>query len=265
MFYGKIIGGLIGLLVAGGIGLVLGLAVGHAFDRGLVSTLKSGSPGNIGRIKASFFETTFLLSGHLAKADGRVSQQEIEHTELIFQQMNLSAEQRTLAIDLFRKGAASEFSVEPVIASFLRVCGHQRQLHQTLLQFLVSLAMADQRIEPGEQAALRQIAALLGVSAGRLDQLLRMARAQEQFQGHEGHTAAPPGTSLGDAYAALGVTKNVSDKELKQAYRRRISENRPDKLIARGVPEDMIKLATERSQEIQGAYDMIRKTRPQMR
>jgi len=61
------------------------------------------------------------------------------------------------------------------------------------------------------------------------------------------------------------VEQNVSDRELKQAYRRRISENHPDKLIAKGVPEDMIKLATGRSQEIQAAYEMIRKTRPQMR
>jgi len=61
------------------------------------------------------------------------------------------------------------------------------------------------------------------------------------------------------------VEPGVSDRELKQAYRRRISENHPDKLIARGVPEAMIKVATERSQEIQAAYEMIRKTRPEMR
>ena len=80
MFYGKLVGGLIGLLVAGVIGLLLGALVGHAFDRGLAKTLKFGSPENIQRIKESFFETTFVLSGHLAKADGHVSRQEIDHT-----------------------------------------------------------------------------------------------------------------------------------------------------------------------------------------
>jgi DnaJ like chaperone protein len=44
-----------------------------------------------------------------------------------------------------------------------------------------------------------------------------------------------------------------------------MSENHPDKLMARGVPEDMIKIATERSQEIQAAYEMIKRTRPDMR
>ena len=265
MFYGKVIGVLIGLMAGGIFGLILGVAVGHAFDRGLMATLKFGSPENIERIKTSFFETTFLLSGYVAKSDGRVSEQEIKHTELVFDQMKLGAEQRAKAIELFRKGAAEDFQIEPVLSAFLQVCGSQRQLQQTLLMFLVSLAMADQRIESGEKAALERIAITIGFGAARLEQLLRMASAQEHFHGREGGYAAQPGTSLDDAYTALGVEKTVSDRDLKQAYRRRMSENHPDKLIAKGVPEDMVKLATERSQEIQAAYEMIKKTRPNMR
>lgn len=264
MFYGKVIGGLIGLMAAGIVGLVIGVAVGHAFDRGLLATLRFGAPENIERIKKSFFETTFLLSGFVAKADGRVSEQEIEHTEQIFQHMNLDQEQRKRAIDLFRQGAAAGFEPRPVISDFLLVCGPQRQLQQTLLLFLISLAMADQKLEPTEKAALESIAVMMGFGSSRLEQLLRMAQAQEHFHGENGYVAQP-GTSLEDAYAALGVEKNVSDRELKQAYRRRMSENHPDKLMARGVPEDMIKLATERSQEIQAAYEMIKRTRPDMR
>ena len=61
------------------------------------------------------------------------------------------------------------------------------------------------------------------------------------------------------------MSSSVGDKELKRAYRKLMSENHPDKLIAKGVPEDMIKLATERSQDIQAAYEMIKSTRPAMR
>lgn len=264
MIYGKIIGGLLGLLVGGIFGLVIGVFVGHIFDKGLASTLKFGSPENIQRIKASFFETTFLLSGHVAKADGRVSEQEIEHTELIFNQMGLNAEQRKEAIALFRKGAEPDFQLAPTVSAFLQTCGPRRQLQQTLLLFLVSLALADQKIEPAEHAALQRIATLMGYGTERLEQLLRMAQAQEHFHGQGGFTAQP-GTSLDDAYMALGVSRDVGDRELKRAYRKLMSEHHPDKLIARGVPEDMIKLATERSQEIQAAYEMIRRTRPDMR
>jgi len=264
MFFGKVIGGLLGLLVAGPLGLLIGVLVGHAFDSGLVATLRFASPGNIARIKTSFFETTFLLSGHIAKADGRVSEREIKHTELVFEQMKLTPEQRKRAIELFRQGAASDFRVEPVVSDFLEACGPQRQLQQTLLLFLISLAMADQQMASTERAALQRIATLMGFAVAELERLLRMAQAQEHFHGADGYTAQP-GTSLDDAYAALGVTREASDRELKQAYRRRMSENHPDKLIARGVPEDMVRLATERSQEIQAAYEMIRKTRPAIR
>ena len=261
MFFGKVIGGLLGLLVAGPLGLILGVIVGHMFDRGLVTSLKYASPENVRRIKTSFFETTFLLSGHLAKADGHVSEQEIQHTEQVFRQMALSDEQRRRAIELFRQGAAADFQVEPTISAFLQACGHQRQLQQALLLYLVSLAMADQHLDAAEHSALQRIASLLGYGVDQLEQLLRMARAQEHFHSGDEFTAQP-GTSLEDAYAALGVTRDVSDRELKQAYRRRISENHPDKLIAKGVPEHMVKLATERTQEIQAAYDMVKRTRP---
>ena len=260
MFYGKLVGGLLGWLVGGVIGLIVGVMVGHAFDRGLVTTLKFASPENIQRIKKSFFETTFLLSGYLAKADGRVSREEIAHTEQVFTQMGLNQEQRERAKDLFRQGSAADFQPETAVASFLQTCGPQRQLQQTLLLFLISLALADHRIEPAEHAALERIATLLGLPAGQLERLLRMAQAQEHFHGESGYTAQP-GTSLEDAYAALGVSSDVDDKTLKRAYRKLMSENHPDKLIAQGVPEDMIKLATERSQEIQAAYAMVKKTR----
>lgn len=265
-FFGKVIGALIGFASANLPGLIIGAVIGHLFDRALLKALQFGSPENIERIRNSFFETTFLLSGYLAKVDGRISASEIELTEQIIAQMGLGASQRERAIKLFHEGAASDFEMEPVVADFLKTCGPQRQLQQTLLLFLISLAHADQGIAVSEHAALVRIANVMGLGAAQLEQLLRMAQAQEHFQQQGGQaTPGATATTLEDAYTALGVDGGASDKDVKQAYRKRMSENHPDKLIAKGVPEDMIKLATARSQEIQNAYEMIKKTRPAMR
>lgn len=260
MHYGKIIGGLIGLAAANLFGLLVGLFLGHLFDRGLAKTLRFASPENVARLKQSFFKTTFLLSGYLAKSDGRISQHEIDHTEAVIAQMSLGPEQRAQAIAYFREGAADSFQLQPVIAEFLAACGPQRQVRQALLMFLVSLALADQKMEKAEYLALQRIASLLGFTPMELEKLLRMARAQGSFHGRAG-PGAQPGTSLEDAYAALGVSKDADDKTIKRAYRKLMSQNHPDKLIAKGVPEDMIKLATERSQDILSAYEMVKKSR----
>jgi DnaJ like chaperone protein len=105
----------------------------------------------------------------------------------------------------------------------------------------------------------------MGMGAAQLDRLLRMAQAQSGFQQQQRGTTTVRGSSLEDAYRALGIESGASDKEVKRAYRKLMSEHHPDKLIARGVPEAMIKLATERTQEIQTAYELIRNSRPAMR
>ena len=173
MIYGKLIAGAIGWVVGGIFGLVIGVFIGHSFDKGLARTFSFASQENIARIKLSFFETTFVLLGYLAKVDGRISQQEIDHTEAIITQMGLNGQQRQDAIDLFKKGAAADFQPEPALAEFNQVCGAQKQLRQTLLMFLISMALADNHsVGESELGALGRIAGPIGISPAQLQQLL---------------------------------------------------------------------------------------------
>lgn len=264
MFYGKLIAGLIGLLAGGPVGLLVGLLVGHAFDRGLQRTLGFGNPEHLQQVQASFFETCFKLLGAVAKADGRVCEVEIAHTEEVMQQLGVFGEQRQSAIDHFKAGSTADFDAAAAINTFNELCGAHRQLPHTLLVFLISMALADGSIDEAEREVLQSIAGHLGYSADRFRRLLDMVLAQSHFQQqYQQAHARPAGEQLADAYLAIGVGPESSDKELKRAYRKLMSENHPDKLIARGVPEAMIKLATERSQEILSAYELICKARKQ--
>jgi DnaJ like chaperone protein len=263
MIAGKLVAGLLGLLTGGPIGAGIGVAVGHFFDRGLGRAMAFASPENLKRVKHSFFETSFLLLGYLAKADGRITEQEIAYTEAIFKQMQLDASQRQEAIALFKRGAQADFDMASAIAKFNETTAGNRLLARTLLTLLLSLALADHALDDEERRALQIIAGQLGVSHAELEQLIRMAQAQEHFHHDEpgGSRGASAADQLSDAYAALGVSQAANDAELKRAYRKLMSEHHPDKLIARGVPEDMVKLATARAQDIQKAYEVIKRAR----
>jgi len=258
MIAGKIIAGLLGLSVAGPIGVLIGVYIGHQFDKGL-GGLRPMSAHEQAEARESFFETAFTLLGHLAKADGRVSEAEVAHAEALMSNMGLSASHRKKAIELFKTGSKSGFSVDVTMDRFMAVCGRQNNLKRALLDYLVSLAIADGELHQAEQDVLRKIAGRLGFSSALFDKFMEMVKAQSQFKQSGGGSyreSTSPG-KLQAAYTALGVEAAQTDAQIKRAYRKLISANHPDKLIGQGMPDDMVKLATERTQEIQTAYELV--------
>eukprot|EP00752_Nemacystus_decipiens_P018867 g16923.t1 len=140
--------------------------------------------------------------------------------------------------------------------------------------YLIGLALADGHLDPAERNIIAEVAMALGMNRATLEHLIRMVNAQTHFRSGGGYTGQDgsrsysqptPKQELDLAYEALGVSKDISDKDLKRAYRKLMSENHPDKLIGQGVPDDMVEMATERSQEIQAAYDLICKHRKNSR
>jgi len=262
MVTGKIIGGSLGFLVAGPLGVLIGLYVGNQFDKGLIG-LRPMSAEDQARTRDTFFDTLFSVLGHLAKADGRITPAEIAHAEGLMGKMGLSSDHRKKAIELFKLGAQSDFSLKSTMDNFVSVCGRQGNLKRSLLNYLIALAIADGELHAAEQQVLRNVAGHLGFSAALFDQLLAMINAQSQFKGSSsgagGHRSSGQSSAdqLKAAYTALGVQPSQSDAQIKRAYRKLTSENHPDKLIGQGMPEDMIKLATERTQEIRTAYEII--------
>jgi DnaJ like chaperone protein len=253
----KIIGVVAGYYFFGFFGALLGLFVGSVIDR--VRSLGSGAMNPLQNAlrQAVFIETLFLSMGKLAKADGRVSEEEIAHVEQFMQKLGMTAEHRSQAIALFKQGADPAFDVGPACQRFNAVCGHTRNLKEMLLVYLIVMALADGHFHPAEEALLTEIAGHLGYGPVAFKRLMDMVLNQTHFAAGQASAVE----ALDDAYKALGVGKDSTDAEIKRAYRKLMSQYHPDKLIGQGLPEDMIAMATEQAKEIQLAYDLIKKNR----
>ena len=253
----KLIGFIAGYYFFGIFGALFGLFAGSFIDRMIAYGPGGMNPLQNGLRQAVFLETVFISMGRLAKADGHVSQDEIDHVEQFMQKLGMTETHRQQAIVLFKQGTDPAFDIGPAYQRFMAVCGHTRHLKQVLLVYLIVMAHADGHFHPAEEALLASIAGRLGYDHAEFRQLLDMVQNQTHFAAGQASSAS----ALDDAYKALGVTSDSTDAEIKRAYRRLMSQYHPDKLIGQGVPEDMIAMATEQAQEIQLAHDLIKKHR----
>ncbi len=253
----KIIGVIAGFFTGGFLGAIFGFLIGSFIDRSLMYGIGGVNPLSRAHRESVFLSTAFLLMGKIAKADGRVSEEEIAHVENLFQKLGMGPDHRQQAITLFKKGVEPDFEIKPVLDQFMAACGHTSSLRQMLLVYLIVMAFADGQLDPAEEAILRQVAQRLGYSDESFRQIMAMVINQTHFAGSQ----AASNTSLEDAYKALGVSKDSTDQEIKRAYRKLMSQYHPDKLMGQGLPEDMIKLATAQAQEVQTAYNLIKNVR----
>jgi len=262
MIIGRVIGAILGFLAARWFGAIIGYVAGYYFDKGF-SGLRS-SPlqrTDVPLAEHPFFATVFTLAGRLAKADGRISEAEIAGAERMMSEFGLNGATRAEAIALFKRGATGEFDIESQLARFQQHSAFQPELKGVLLEYLLVFALADSELHIAEREILQRVATSLGMHPAEFARLLDMLQAQQRFHQRDYAAATPPPDALANAYRALGVDAAASDADIKTAYRRLMSQHHPDKLIAQGVPPDMIKLATEKTQEIQAAYELIQKMR----
>jgi DnaJ like chaperone protein len=264
-WWGKVVGGALGFVLGGPLGALLGGVLGHNLDRGIASLTGTErlDPGERERVQTAFFAATFSVMGHVAKADGRVSQREIAMAESIMIQMELSPEMREAAISLFREGKSEGFDLDGVLDQFRRECHRRRTLMQMFLEVQIQAAYADGPPNAEEDRLMLHICNRLGIPEFIYRRIEQLVRFQQEFTGAQAGAGRPPapGPTLDHAYKVLGLTRRASDEEVKRAYRRLLSQHHPDKLVSKGLPEEMMKLAAQKTHEIRQAYEMITKAR----
>jgi DnaJ like chaperone protein len=269
---GKIIGGTLGLLALGPLGAALGVFIGHQFDTGQISGNLFGGGPDPALVNELFFPSTFRVMGHIAKADGRVSEQEIASARAIMYALHLNPAQIQAAIGYFTEGKQAGFNLEALLARLRASLAPYPDLAHFFMEIQLQASLAGNGLSDVPRARLLRVASMIGVTPrdfARLESLLRFRQGMGAGQGAAG--SSDPGASMGapaasqeritQAYGLLEATADLSDEEIVKAYRRQMSRHHPDKLKANGLPESMLERAKERTQQIQAAYELIRARR----
>jgi DnaJ like chaperone protein len=257
-WWGKIIGAVLGLFRGGISGALIGALLGHIVDRFLAGIV------GVGSTQKSFFDALFATLGHLSKADGAVTQDEIRMVETLMQRMQITGEDRQRAIRLFNLGKQADFDLEKTLHVFAQHSVVRQDLRQMFTQILVEAAFSSGSITQAEQEVLFRVARLLRIPGPVFAAMLNARGGAGGYAGRPGAGQRRAGKQIGSlaqAYAHLGLESKATDAEVKKAYRKLVSQYHPDKLVSRGLPEEMMEMAKTRVREINTAYDQIKQAR----
>jgi DnaJ like chaperone protein len=265
--FGMLLGGAAGLITGGPIAGAAGAIVGHLFDRYRASERRSkrrkrdwsGSSKEKTGAKPIFDDPTetrriafataiIVLSAKLAKADGKVSRDEINAFKKRFM---ISDHEVGGIARIYDQAKQSAEGFEPYARQIAALFGKDPVLLEELLIGLFEVASADGKLKPGEMEFLGEVAKIFGFDKAKFDQIAATFRATRELEK----------SSLASPYQVLGVSRGSSDNEIKTAYRKLVRELHPDQLVAKGLPKEYISKANDRLAAVNAAYDQIAKQR----
>ncbi|UCH22814.1 MAG: co-chaperone DjlA [Deltaproteobacteria bacterium] len=244
---GKLIGGTLGFAIGGPLGAIAGAAFGHAFDR----TGEAYGVGETARTltgeeaQFTFFVATFSMLAKLAKADGRISKDEIDSiNRFMLDDLNLNPQSRMVAMNIFNAAMNSRESFDDFAAQFYRQFYGQPQILEVLIDILLRVSVADGQMSGSEENLILSAVRIFNFNDAAYQTLKsKYVQAFEKY------------------YAILQSTKQDTDDHIKKQYRKLVMEYHPDKIISKGLPEEFNQFAHDKFREIQEAYEIIKKER----
>jgi len=232
---GKIIGGVLGSFL-GPWGTAIGVGIGHQFDKGASHMQETGM-----MMQVAFFGCL----AKMAKADGKITEQEIHAVEQIIARLGYTPKMREAAIGIFRKAKDDPHTAADYLNQLATTIQYNHQIAMTFLAALHAVAQADGMIHPNEREILLQAERAFRLQPGTIDALLGGGRAN----------------NLDDAYKVLECSPGMSDAEIKKTYREKCIDFHPDKLASKGLPTEFMEYANEQLARVNEAYDTIKKAR----
>lgn len=237
-------------------------------------------------LRAAFLKATFSFLGYIASCDGPINREEVNRIKVHMKKMHLSEDEQRNALLLFKSGTAPDFNASQALQEFR--ASTTPKLLQILLVHLLTMARADGYLMEKELHALQWVARELGYKSIVFNHLLKMIyeqdqlalsrnppqpaqpdtysapqheRKQEQKKTNAHHPNGNHNQDLKKAYKILGVTAEMTEDEIRRAYKKLASQLHPDKLMSQGLAQDHIHTATERFKRVQAAYSFIKKHR----
>lgn len=258
LYWGKIIGTLAGLATMKPLVALLGLVLGHQFDRGFDSRNERfrRQAGSAGRLGDDYLKVLFRCMGHLAKADGRVSEDEIRAARSVMHRLGLGPAQASRAIAWFNEGKQSGFALVGSVRELRRGAARGADARTVFVRLLLEVSLAKPRLKSAERAAIWRICRELDIGRVELAQLEAMIRAQKGFR--QSPAGDADATRVRDAYGALGVAPDASNDEIKKAYRRLMSRNHPDKIASENPGRAVLAEAERRTREVRRAWELLK-------
>ena len=235
-FWKASIGGMIGFTLGGPIGGILGAIIGSKF-----ADNDARNPTTNEANQAAFFAALFACFAKIAKADGRVTRDEVDKVDhFIKERFKFPPDQRGFAIEIFNHAKDDRNSFKDYASQLASLLSSNPSALIMFYELLFELSMADGHLDSSEEDLLKQ-----ALNIFKLDPDL-FETNKKKF-----------GASISDAYAVLGVDEGMSFKEIKTVYQRKRKEFHPDTLIAKGLPDELLEKAKEKFIEIQAAFEEI--------
>lgn len=278
---GSLIGSILGFKFGGFFGLIFGAILGAQAETWIAENLL-GRPNRQTQVQSAYFEALFITMGKLAKADGVITKNEIRKCEAIMNHMQLDAQRRKSAIKLFNLGKQDNININIYLTKFVKASHGAYSMKQVFLEMLIEVASAENKINQAEMNFMYSIADKIRFPRQIFVTLVRMrgfnvngqGAGQRRQQQHSHYNSNRnqhqrqnqnqqqwQRASTTSPYQTLGVDKTDSKAVIRKAYKKLMSANHPDKLIAKGLPPDMVRVAKEKTQNIQAAWEKVKDLR----
>ena len=233
--WGKIIGSATGFALGGPLGALLGGVAGHALDK---FKTKEKLPEKLALKQIGFTIGVIVLSAKMAKADGKVTKSEIKAFK---EKINVPDNEIKNVARLWDQAKETTDGFEVYAKQISNLLEKKSSVLEELLNLLVIIAEADGKITNLEKIYLKEVSNIFGFSEQDFERI-----CSSKLDMHI------------DPYQTLGVLKDAPLEEIKNKWKTLAMKHHPDRLIAQGMPQDIIENNTYRLKEINNAWDLIK-------